>query len=102
MGEIGRDRTECLYDMSHCEISLIVRGYRRRNILQYQLQRMNVWASMFCMGNPERKNPQDIIPLYFDNYKGQDAPPLSDRERQELQAEIDAMNAEYERKNRNR
>ena len=92
MGEIGRDRFETLYKMSYCEIALIIRGYRHRNILQYQLQRMQVWASMFCMGNPKRKDPTDVVKLYFDDYRGQDAPPVSQQEIDELQAEMAAIN----------
>ena len=88
---------ECLYDMSHCEISLIVRGYRRRNILQYQLQRMNVWASMFCMGNPHKKLPTDILHLYFDDYdKGNAA--ISDDEVRKMQQMMTAINKAAKRK----
>lgn len=91
VGEIGRDRKECMYDMSHCDIVLIIRGYRRRNILQYQLQRMNIWASMFCMGNPENKLPHDVVHLYFDDYKGQNDPPLTEEERAELKQEMEML-----------
>jgi hypothetical protein len=28
---------------------------------------MNIWASMFCMGNPDKKKPDDIVKLYFDD-----------------------------------
>lgn len=93
VGEIGRDRLEYQYDMSYCDIVLIIRGYRRRNVLLYQLQRLNVFASTFAFsGNHKGLKPEDLWPLYFDNYKEQTAPPLSDEERNELQAEMDAIN----------
>lgn len=79
--------------MSYCEIMLIIRGYRRRNVLQYQLQRMQVFASTFCMGgNKEGKEPQQLWPLYFDKYKEHSEPQLSQEEIEDLQAEIDIIN----------
>ena len=60
---------------------LIVRGYRQRNILHYQLQRLNVWASMFCMGNPKHTEPQEIVPLYFDKDDEDELPPDDEIER---------------------
>ena len=93
MGEIGRDRQEFLYKMTYAEIALIVRGYMRRNILQYQLQRMQIHASTFCMGNPDNVKPTDIFHLYFDDYKGQDAPNVSEEDVRELQELIDSANA---------
>lgn len=70
------------------EILLIIQGYRRRNVLQYQLQRIQAWASAFCMGNPEKKQPEDFVPLYIDNYIEQYESPLSDEEKAELEAEM--------------
>lgn len=93
VGEIGRDRKEYLYEMSYCEIMLIIRGYRRRNVLQYQLQRMQVFASTFCMGgNKEGKEPQQLWPLYFDKYIDHSQPPISEEEIEDLQAEMEALN----------
>lgn len=93
VGEIGRDRKEYLYEMSYCDIMLIIRGYRRRNVLQYQLQRMQVFASTFCMGgNKEGKEPQQLWPLYFDKYIDHSHPPISEEEIEDLQAEMEALN----------
>ena len=55
--------------------------------------RINIWASMFCMGNPDRKQPEDIFKLYFDDDDAVNTQPLTEEERAELQAEIDAWNA---------
>lgn len=93
VGEIGRDRKEYLYEMSYCDIMLIIRGYRRRNVLQYQLQRMQVFASTFCMGgNKDGKEPQQLWPLYFDKYIDHSQPPISEEEIEDLQAEMEALN----------
>ena len=79
MGEIGRDRHEYLYEMSYCDILLIQRGYRRRNILQYQLQRLQAFGAFFCMSGTQ-KTPQDFIPLYIDRYIEDDEEWLPDKE----------------------
>lgn len=91
VGEIGRDRREYLYEMSYCDILLIQRGYRRRNILQYQLQRLQAYGSMFCMSGTNKK-PHEWMDLYFDHYKEQDAPPISEEEAAELVALIEEQN----------
>ena len=46
---------------------------------------------MFCMGNPHKKQPQDILPLYFDEWDNDedDGMPISEEEKQEL---VDLMN----------
>ena len=83
MGEIGRDRREYLYEMSYCDILLIQRGYRRRNILQYQLQRLQAYGAFHCMSG-SKKEPQVWLPLYVDRYKIVKVPPLSDEEIAEM------------------
>ena len=85
MGEIGRDRREYLYEMSYCDILLIQRGYRRRNILQYQLQRLQAYGAFHCMSG-SKKEPQEWLPLYVDRYKmvNNDAPPISEKEMAEM------------------
>ena len=75
--------------MQYWQIALHIRGYYHRRVLQYQLQRMNVWASMFCMGNPDHKLPEDIAHLYFDDYRTNQDTPLSDREQAELMDILD-------------
>lgn len=92
MGEIGRDRHEFLYEMSYCDILLIRRGYRRRNILQYQLQRLQAYGAFHCMSGSE-KDPQEWLPLYIDRYKIDDNDsPLTQDEVNELQDELADLN----------
>lgn len=98
MGEIGRDRCEFLYEMSYCEIVLIIRGYRRRNVLQYQLQRLQAYGSIFAMnGDKQNRGPAGWMPLYFDKYKKSDKPPISDEERDELIELMNSINANQEK-----
>ena len=49
------------------------------------------------MGNPDRKQPTDIVKLYFDDDDGMDAPPLSEDEIKEMQAEMAAWNAQLQK-----
>ena len=53
---------------------------------------------MFCMGNPNHKVPEDIIKLYFDRYVTETETQLTDEDRAELLAEMDAMNEELAKK----
>lgn len=78
------------------EILLIIQGYRRRNVLQYQLQRIQAWASAFCMGNKEGKRPQDLVDLYIDHYIEESEEQLTKEEQEDLLADIAAENARIE------
>ena len=83
--------------MEYWQIALHIRGYYHRNVLRDQLLRHNVWASMFCMGNPERKMPEDIIHLYSDDYIVTRRPPLTDREHAELMDTLDFYKEQNEK-----
>jgi len=93
VGEIGRDRREYLYEMSWREILLIIRGYRRRNVLLYQLQRLTAYGALFAMsGDKQQKGPEGWIPLYVDRYITEDVPVISEEEEKEMLEEIAALN----------
>ena len=98
VGEIGIPRREFLYEIRGWEARRILKGYQRRHILTYQLQRMQVWASMFCMGNPEKKTPSDILHLYFDDFDKESDQPISDDEIRQMQEEMAAINRANARK----
>jgi hypothetical protein len=98
VGEIGIPRREFLYEIRGWEARRILKGYQRRHILMYQLQRMQVWASMFCMGNPEKKTPSDILHLYFDDFDKESDQPISDDEIRQMQEEMAAINRANARK----
>ena len=82
--------------MKWWEILLIIQGYRRRNVLQYQLQRIQAWASAFCMGNKNGKKPQDLVDLYIDHYIEESEEQLTKEEQEDLLADIAAENARIE------
>lgn len=57
---------------------------------------------MFCMGNPDKKGPVDIVKLYFDDElddddEHKDSLPTPE-ECKEMLAEINAINAHFKEK----
>jgi len=98
VGEIGRDRREYLYEMSYCDILLIQRGYRRRNVLQYQLQRLQAYGAFFCV-NGTNKKPSEWIDLYFDHYKGSEGKLLSEDDKEELLGMMRDINNKKKKEN---
>ena len=102
VGEIGMPRGEFLYDIRAWEARRIIRGYRKRRALQYQLQRIQAWASMFCMGNPNKVAPNDIFHLYFDDDDDERSAGISDDDAARLQAEMAAINKANRRKSKKR
>ena len=89
MGEIGLPRREFLYDICFWEANRIIRGYRRRHALQYQLQRLTAYSSFFAFReNKDNKTPEEWLELYCDDLmdeKEEMESVLSEEDRQELQ-----------------
>ena len=74
--------------MSYCDIILIVRGYRKRNILQYQLQRIQAFCSLYAFrGNETNKTPDQLWPLYFDKAQDED-PQVTEEEAKQMREEM--------------
>ena len=90
-------RHEFLYDITFWEAKRIIRGRRQRNILKYQLMRMNIWASMFCMGNPRNVKPDELFKLYFDDDDTNDAG-ITDEEAQQMLEDLNAINKQLREK----
>lgn len=96
MGEIGIPRLEYLYELTHCDLLMIVRGYNRRHRDLWSSTRWQTYNLMqaFCGGKALNEagihKPTDLIKFPWDT-----APvtPLTQSEVEEMQAEIDAMNA---------
>lgn len=85
-------RHEFLYDITFWEAKRIIRGRRQRNILKYQLMRMNIWASMFCMGNPRNVKPDELFKLYFDDDDISNDAGITDEEAQQMLEDLNAIN----------
>ncbi len=93
MGEIGRDRRDYLYEMEYWEILLIIRGYRRRNVLLYQLQRLTAYGAFHAMsGDKQHKGPDGWLPLYFDKYRQEERQDVSDEDVDDMLEMMKEMN----------
>ena len=91
-------RHEFLYDITFWEAKRIIRGRRQRNILKYQLMRMNIWASMFCMGNPRNVKPDELFKLYFDDDDEMNDAGITDEEAQQMLEDLNAINKQLREK----
>ena len=87
-------RREFLYGIKFWEARRIIRGYRKRGKIFMQLLAENVYASTFAFRGSEGKTVKDMFPALFKDDEGDLEPPLSEDEIQELQAEMDAINAQ--------
>jgi len=94
VGEIGIPRREFLYDIEFWEVHRIIRGYRRRDGLKYQLLRLCAYAS-FSAFHKMDKLPHEWIPLPFDE---EETPSrlISEEEQNELTALMADLNKKSE------
>lgn len=97
VGEIGIPRKEFLYEVDFWEVRRIIRGFRRRNILQYQLLRLCAYSSFFSMrANKSGKGPEEWLPLDFDRTldeeSGEGEDPITEEEAERLRQMIRDIN----------
>ena len=99
MGEIGYSRREFLYDLRWWEARCIIRGYNRRHRDVWSAcrwQTYNIMASFIGGDKLSEKginSPKDLLKFPWDTQPA----PLTRDEVKEMQAEIDAMNAQIAR-----
>ena len=86
-------RREFLYDIKFWEARRILRGYRKRGKIFMQLLAENVYASTFSFRGSEGKRVEDLFPNLFKDDDYDMEPPITDEDRAELQALMDAENA---------
>ena len=97
VGEVGIPWRDYLYELAYWQRLLHIRGYRRKHILQYQLQRIQSMSAAYAFsGNKERKTPEEFLPLYFDHYNDIDEDILeyTDEEIDEMQSLMEMYNKE--------
>ena len=91
MGEIGIDHHTFYYELKWWEVKAIIRGYNGRHHHAWEQARLIAYNAHFCMGS---KNPIPMVTEWIKfPWEQQKTEPLSQKEVDELQAEMDAINA---------
>ena len=90
VGEIGFPRSEFLHELVWWEVRSIIRGYNARHHAGWEQARLVAYNAHYCMGS---KDPVPVVTQWIKfPWEKEPAPPLTDNERSELQAEMDAIN----------
>jgi len=95
VGEIGIDRNTFFYELRWWEVQAIIRGYNNRHRNLWSATRWQTFRLMEAQVGTEAMHkahlfkPDDLLQFPWDR---KPAPPLTDAERDELQAEMDAIN----------
>ena len=93
MGEIGFNRKEALYELTFCEIVLIIRGYCKRIQASWEQARLVAYSAAHCMGCKETPPTQsEWYPFPWEKNKKFTGLPTDDEIEDGLQ-EIAAINA---------
>ena len=93
MGEIGFNRKEALYELSFCEIVLIIRGYSKRIQGEWERARFIAYSAAHCMGSKETPPSQtEWYPFPWEKNQPHSTLPTDDEIEDGLQ-EIEAINA---------
>lgn len=104
MGEIGIDRKEYLYVLSYCDMVLISRGYDRRNRHLWSATRWETFHLMMAFVGSNKLaesgifDQKDLITFPWEK-KQEETKPMTEEDRKDLQADIDAFNAFMQSKN---
>ena len=90
MGEIGFSYDRFLYGLKWWEVKSIIRGYNNRHHPGWEQARLVAYNAHYCMGS---KDPVPTVTEWIKfPWEKEDVAPISDEERDELQAEMAAMN----------
>lgn len=90
MGEIGFPRLEFLYELRWWEVKSIIRGYNARHHQGWEQARLVAYNARFCMGS---KDPLPRVTEWIKfPWEQETVMPISDDERAELVAEMNAWN----------
>lgn len=91
MGEIGISRHEFYYELKWWEVRSIIRGYNARHHHGWEQARLVAYNARFCMGS---KDPLPTVTEWLKfPWEQKAVTPVSQEVVDELQAEMDAINA---------
>ena len=103
MGEIGTPRREYLYELRYIDLLMIERGYDRRHRHPWSIARWMTYNIMTaqCGSKAMREaginSIEDLLKFPWDS---EPVAPISDEDRDELLAEMDAINAQFAAQNK--
>ena len=101
VGEIGIRRHEFLYEIRFWEARRIIRGYNRRHVLHYQLQRIQAYYACFAMReNKGHLTPMQFLPMYFDSFDDDEDggyEDVTEADVKRMREEMRRINEEYEK-----
>jgi hypothetical protein len=94
VGEIGIPRREFLYEIQFWEARRIIRGYNNRHHPGWEQARLVAYNAHYCMGLPKGEVAPTVTEWIKFPWEKEDVAPISDEDRAELLAEMDAINAQ--------
>lgn len=93
MGEIGIPRREFLYEIQFWEARRIINGYNARYHQGWEQARLIAYHVRYCMGLSKGEVAKTLLEwLKFAWEKDEPAAPLSEEDRADLRAAMDAEN----------
>ena len=103
VGEIGIDRHTFFYELRWWEVKAIIRGYNNRYRNLWSSTRWHAYQVMTAqvgskeMSKASINSPKDLLPLPWEK---EPTEPISKADRDELLAEMDAINAQLAAQNK--
>jgi hypothetical protein len=98
VGEIGFSYDRFLYGLMWWEVRSIIRGYHNRHHAGWEQARLVAYNAHYCMGS---KEPVPAVTEWIKfPWEKKDFAPISDKEREDLLAEMDAINAQLAAQNK--
>jgi hypothetical protein len=94
VGEIGIDRHTFYYDLRWWEVKAIIRGYNARHHHAWEQARLIAYNARFCMGVPKGQVAPTVTEWLKFPWEQEKTAPLSDEDRNDLLAEMAAINAQ--------
>lgn len=93
VGEIGIDRHTFYYDLRWWEVKAIIRGYNARHHTSWEQMRWVAYHVNYCMGLPKGETAPKVTEWVKFPWEKEPPAPITNAERDELLADIDAENA---------
>ena len=100
VGEIGFSYDRFLYGLRWWEIRSIIRGYNNRQHPGWEQARLVAYNAHYCMGVGKGQTAPTVTEWIKFPWEKEDVAPISDEDRDELLAEMEAINAQLAAQNK--